>query len=270
MAKGIFSTKKADGSIYYRSSIHRKGKKISLGSFENEEHARAAYKEAVAIFKDKSITLFNYKEYVFHLSDDKVICVLNYRDNGLYFKTPIYLRPGFFSYFLKNVGELKFDNEDLFYYGSHTIMKRGGHLFVNDYGSQYSLISRYGIKPYAVCGRDYKFVNEDPLDFRYENIFIINKYQGVRKHSLIKKEVYSVRIHINGEYNLGRFPNEHKAAICYNKAADLALEAGIKKDFMKNYIEELSASDYKAIYEEIILPEKYLDYLSLEKSKNKG
>lgn len=270
MAKGIFQAKKNDGSIYYRSSIHRKGKKISLGSFDDEESAKAAYKEAVALFKDKSITLINYKEHVFNLSDDKTVSVLNFRDNGLYFKTPIYLRPGFFSYFLKDVGELKFDNEDLFYYGSHTIMKRGGHLFVNDYGSQYSLISRYGIKPYAVSGRDYKFVNEDPLDFRYENLLIINKYQGVRKRSLIKRDVYSVRIHINGEYNLGRFPDEHRAAICYNKAADLALEAGIKKDFMKNYIEELSPADYKAIYEEINLPEKYINYLSSEKSKNKG
>lgn len=253
--------KKANGTIYYRASIHRKGKKISLGSFDDEHHAKEAYKEGVLIFKDTSVTMENFGERLRFLTKEKIICLLNLRDNGLYFKTPIYLRQGYFSYYLKSVGELKFDNEDLFYYSSHTIMKRGGHLFVNDYGSQYSLISRYGIKPYAVNGRDYKFVNGDSNDFRYENILIINPYQGVRKRSLIKREVYSVRIHINGEFNIGRFPDEISAAICYNKACDLAVAHGIKKDFMKNFIEELNSDEYHKIYDRITLPKKYLDYL---------
>ena len=44
-------------------------------------------------------------------------------------------------------------------------MKRGGHLFVADYGMQINIMSRYGIKNYAVLGKDYRFINEDTYDY---------------------------------------------------------------------------------------------------------
>lgn len=263
MAKGVFKAKKKDGSIYYRSSINRRGKKVSLGGFPDETDAMRAYREAVMIFEEDGITIDNFTSFIKSLSSSKVISLLNLRDNGMYFKTPIYLRDGYFSYYLENEGEYKFDNEDLFYYSSHTIMKRGGHLFVNDYGSQYSLISRYGIRPYGVEGKDFRFVNGDVFDYRYENILIINRYQGVSKRTQVKGNIYVVRIHINGEFNLGRFKDETTAAICYNKGADYANKAGIKKEFMKNYIEDLHSKEYKEIYDSIELPKKYLNYLKL-------
>lgn len=262
MARGIFKAQKGNGECYYRASINRKNKKISLGSFSTEEEALRAYKEAVLLFDEKSITLDNYEIFIKSLSQGKIISLLNLRDNGIYFKTPIYLRDGYFSYFLASTGELKFDNEDLFYYSSHTIMKRGGHLFVNDYGSQYSLISRYGIRAYAVEGKDFRFVNGDNFDYRYENILIINKYRGVTRKTTAKGHTYYVKIHINGEYNLGKFKDEISAAICYNKGVDEALKKGVQKDFSKNYIEEINAERYKCIYNEITLPKKYLNYLN--------
>lgn len=86
-----------------------------------------------------------------------------------------------FYYYLTPHHVLKFDLEDLFYYSSHKIMRRGNHYFVSDYGMQLTLTSRYGIKSYAVPGRDYCFRNGDPTDFRRENLQIHNIYHGVRK-----------------------------------------------------------------------------------------
>ena len=99
----------------------------------------------------------------------------------MYISTPIYMRKNYFSYYLSINQELKFDIDDLFYYSSHKIMQRKGHLFVNDYGMQVTIQSRYGIKSHAVEGRDYQFVNGDPNDFRYSNLLIINHYHGVSR-----------------------------------------------------------------------------------------
>ena len=52
---------------------------------------------------------------------------------------------------------LKFDIDDLFYYSSHKILKRQGHLYVNDYGMQITILNRYGIKNYGV--REYWIVD---------------------------------------------------------------------------------------------------------------
>lgn len=89
----------------------------------------------------------NIHDQIHFLSFDKAVCLLNFRDNHLYFHNPIYLRKGYFSYFLSDDMELKFDIDDLFYYAGHRIQKRQGHLFVSDYGMQYSILSRYGSNP---------------------------------------------------------------------------------------------------------------------------
>lgn len=59
----------------------------------------------------------------FAIQSDKAVCLLNFRDNHLYFHNPIYLRKGYFSYFLSDDMELKFDIDDLFYYARHRIQK---------------------------------------------------------------------------------------------------------------------------------------------------
>ena len=100
---------------------------------------------------------------------------------------------------------LKFDIDDLFYYASHKIMKRGGHYFVADFGMQVNILNRYGIKNYAVCGRDYSFKNGDSTDFRRENLIIHNKYHGVLIVPGKTGPLYRARIHVKGNFIIGTY-----------------------------------------------------------------
>ena len=167
---------------------------------------------------------------------------MNFRDNRYYFKNPIYAYAKYFLYFLSPDHVLKFDTDDLFYYASHKIMKRGGHLFFADYGMQVSLLSRYGIRPYAVEGRDYRFINGDPNDFRYENIQILLPYHGVQAIIRPSRIRYKTVIHIRSNYVVGIYDSMEQAAIAYNKAVDILKRNGFKRQFLQNYIETLSPS----------------------------
>lgn len=262
MLSGVSVAKQKNGTIYYRSSITYRSKHISLGSFSSEEDAGTAYLDALQIINDASIDLLHIGDAHFTLSFEKAVILINFRDNNLYIKNPIYLRKGYFSYFLSPTMELKFDIDDLFYYSSHKIQKRQGHLFVSDYGMQYSILSRYGIKPYAVAERDYTFANGDPYDYRYSNIIVWNHYHGVQqieKNGVMK---YRALIHINGNYVIGTYSTEEKAAIAYNKAADMAKAAGINKNFPENYVESYGPKEYADIYTKLHISKRYINYLS--------
>lgn len=261
MLSGVSIAKQKNGTIYYRSSITYQNKHISLGSFSTEEDAGTAYLDALKILNDTTIDLITLADSNFILSHEKMIILLNFRDNRLYIKNPIYLRKGYFSYFLSPAIELKFDIDDLFYYSSHKIQKRHGHLFVSDYGMQYSILSRYGIKPYAVAGRDYEFVNGDPHDFRYSNILVRNHYHGVQQISQNGVIKYRTFIHINGNYVIGTYSTEEKAAVAYNKAADMAKTAGIAKNFPENYVESYSPKEYAEVYTKLHISKRYITYL---------
>ncbi|MEG0805004.1 MAG: hypothetical protein RR364_01615 [Lachnospiraceae bacterium] len=262
MLAGVYLAKKKDGTTYYRSNITYHQKHISLGSFFTEEEASQAYFDAKKIVSDTSITIENFTALSFQLSHDKIISLLNFRDNALYFKTPIYLRRNFFQYFISEQDELKFDRDDLFYYASHKIMRRQGHLFVSDYGMQVTILSRYGILNYGVENKDYRFVNGDSTDFRYSNIQILNSYFGVTKISKKGNTFYNVKIHINGNYLIGTYRDEITAAIAYNKAVDLAKAAGIQKNYSINYIPDYSSKKYAETYTNIKLSTHYLNYLA--------
>ena len=236
MQTGVYSAQKKDGTVYYRANITYQTKHISLGSFSSEEDAHSAYLEACNLLENEAVTLFNIHSQIRHLSFDKAVCLLNFRDNHLYFHNPIYLRKGYFSYFLSDDMELKFDIDDLFYYAGHRIQKRQGHLFVSDYGMQYSILSRYGIKPYAVTGRDYLFFNGDTHDFRYSNILNINRYHGVFSYEKNGATHYKVFIHINGNYKIGSYASEASAAVAYNKAAGLERIKVISADGPSDYM----------------------------------
>ena len=82
----------------------------------------------------------------------------------MYIKTPIYLRPNYLSYYFSKNEEYKFDIDDLFFYSQHKILRRGGRLFVNEYGMQTSIFSRYGIPSHGVPGRDFTFANNKAVD----------------------------------------------------------------------------------------------------------
>lgn len=262
MKQGVYKAKKKDGTIYYRSSITYQNKHISLGSFPCEEDAHLAYKEANNILFS-TISLSKLLLSTFQkISFEKAIILMNYRDHNIYIGTPIYLQKNYFSYFLSSKEELIFDIDDLFYYSSHKILRRQGHLYVNDYGMQVSLLSRYGIKNYSVLGRDYYFSNQNPHDFRYSNIVIVNPYYGVYRYTKKNGQYrYRVKIHINGNYTIGSYSTETKAAIAYNKAVDLAKANGIHKNFSTNYIENISSKDYADLYLKIKISNKYLQYL---------
>lgn len=258
--KGVYTTTKKDGSVYYRSSITFHNKHISLGSFEDAMTAHLAYKEAELLLYDKSVSVddFNNKRTI--LDYQKCVTLINFRDNDMYFKTPIYLRNKYFTYHISPNDILKFDIDDLFFYSTRTIMKRKGHLFVADYGMQINLPSRYGIKNYSIMGKDYYFKNKDKYDFRYENIIIVNRFYGVTKGKFKGKDCYTARLHINGNVVIGHYKDEIDAAIAYNKGVDFAAEYGLVRNYQKNYIDELTPEEYKTRYDNLKISERFCAY----------
>lgn len=281
---GVYQAFKKDGSIYYRASITYRNKHISLGSYATEMIAHYAYIEATDILVNGkfdiddyaigSKDLYSFKNVTVNdkqfpkecypsnrcLSFHKWVVLMNYRDNGIYFKNPIYLKNKYFEYYFDTNLVLKFDIDDLFYYSHHKIMKRGGHLFVSDYGMQVTILSRYGVKNFAVAGRDYRFVNGDNTDYRYTNIEIINKYYGVTKLIVKGKPIYVAKILINGDYIIGKYRSEAEAAIAYNKAAKILNNKGLKKDFQLNYVTEIDEIEYARLFNMVKISKKIREY----------
>ncbi len=252
---GVYKANKKDGTTYYRASFTYKSKHISLGSYSSESEAHQAYLDAKNVVDNTNISLNDYNACQ-TLPHDKFISLINYRDNKIYISTPIYIRKQYFEYYIDRKTVLKFDRDDLFFYASHKIQKRGGYLFVSDYGSQYKILSRFGIKPFAVYGRDYIMANGDPNDYRYSNIKVINNYTGVRVESKNGINTYCAYIHINGDYLVGKYDTEIEAAVAYNKAADTLNSLGFEKAFIKNYITSLKSEEYKKLYNSIKISRK--------------
>ena len=245
---GVFPAVKKNGEVYFRASLTYRRKHISLGSYSTARTAHDAYLEGSRVIDTAECTIASYPEDS-PLSFEKWVCLINFRDNGRYFGTPIYVGKNFFRYYLSPSHVLKFDPDDLFYYSSHKIMCRGNHYFVADYGMQVSIATRYGIKPYAREGKDFRFINGDSTDFRRENLEILNVYHGVTLEQQKNGQyLYTVRIHVKGNYLVGRYSSELEAAIAYNKAIDILKKNGSPKKYTPNYIEGLSPRKYAEIY----------------------
>lgn len=259
LMKGVFEAQKKDGTVYYRSSITYRRKHISLGGFATMSEANAAYLEAGRLLESADITINAYSDDS-PLPFEKWVILINFRDNGIYFGTPIYARSKFFYYYLSLSDVLKFDIDDLFYYSSHKIMKRDGHLFVADYGMQVNILNRYGIRSFAVPGKDYVFLNGDDTDFRHENIQIVNRYQGVSEVTYRGHKRYRARINVPGYFVIGHYHTEIDAAIAYNKAIDVLKKNGVKKNYTPNYIDGLSPSAYADIYSRLKISSKIIEY----------
>jgi hypothetical protein len=266
MATGVYKATKQDNSIYYRVSITYKGKHISLGSCDTEAVASKVYELANEVISDSAkhfvstdMGTTSYSEsYVLPFS--KYVSLINYRDNNIYIKTPIYLSRHQFLYFVDEKCALIFSTDDLFYYSNHTIMKRGGYYFVNDYGMQTSILARYGIRRHSVKGRDYYFRNNNEHDYRYENVVVVNPYNGVSQVVKNGRTVFRAKIHINGEYVLGLYSNVNEAAIAYNKAADL-IEPFVEVEYERNYIDGLSPIEYAKIFNSVRLSKHFMKYV---------
>lgn len=256
---GVFPATRKNGEVYYRASLTYRLKHISLGSYFSAEQAHQAYLEGTRLLSHPQINIQDYHS-TSPLSFEKWICLLNFRNNGIYFSNPIYIGQKLFYYYMSPTHILKFDLDDLFYYSSHKIMQRGNHYFVADYGMQVNIASRYGIKNYAVPGVDFHFINGDPTDFRRENLEIWNTYHGVRHICKNGQHLYTVRIHIKGNYLVGKYTTEIEAAIAYNKAIDILKKKGVIKNYTANYIEGLSPRKYAEIYSSLVISPKITGY----------
>lgn len=257
MLPGVYIAAKKSGETYYRASITYSGKHISLGSFSSSNHAHKAYLLALDLLKaDSHWNIDNYPSSCL-LAFHKWIVLINFRDNHIYFKNPIYLKKQYFLYYIDEFTPLKFNAEDLFYYAHHKIMKRGGHLFVSDYGMQLNILSRYGIKNYGVAGRDYRFRNGDFTDLRYHNIEIINQYYGVSRILIKNQTKYQAKIHINGDYLIGKYDTEVEAAIAYNKAVLLLKNCGLDKNYSHNFIEGFDEITYASVFQKVGLSKRF-------------
>ena len=162
MLPGVHKASKKDKTVYYRAGITYQKKHISLGSYSLEADASRAYLDARELLDDSTRTMQTL-DLSSPLPFEKQIVLLNFRDHKIYFPNPIYLRKQFFEYHYSPDICFRFDIDDLFYFSSHKIMMRGNHIFVADYGSQVNLLSRFGIRSFAVCGRDYLFENGDQI-----------------------------------------------------------------------------------------------------------
>ncbi len=258
---GVYTAKRKDGSTYYRASLTYRNKHISLGSHNEMQKAHEIYCTASALLKDASLRLEDYRPDS-PLPFAKWVCLINFRDNGIYLATPIYIRPRFFYYYFSPNEYFIFDKDDLFYYSSRKISRRGGHYFVADYGMQVNIMNRYGIKNYAVEGRDYRFINGSRNDLRYENIEIINRFHGVNAIQEKGRTIYQVKIHVKGYVNVGVYASEMEAAIAYNKAIDLLKKAGVDKAYTPNYMEGISPNVYADLYDSVQVAPGLLHYRS--------
>lgn len=256
---GVFETATGNGQKSFRSSFTYNGKHISLGSYKTAEAASAAYMTAHRIMKDRSIEIRDYSNDV-SLKFDKFVSLINLRDNSIYFANPIYLCGKYFEYYFDSLTYATFDKDDLFYFSSHKIMKRGNHLFCEDFGAQVTIAQRFGIKAYSVAGRDHVFINGDNMDFRRENLEIINRYQGVRRKQTKLTVKYDVYIHINGDFKVGSYKSEEIAAIAYNKAIDILTANKVAKNFTPNYIESITGKEYAEIYSKVAISDKITNY----------
>lgn len=263
---GVYSTALIDGTPSFRSSITCRRHHISLGSWDNAESASIAYQFADMILQSSIWTLSDYNS-TSPLPFCKCVPLVNLRDNGIYISSPVYLEKKYFKYYISSSEFFLFDTDDLFYYSSHKIMKRGRHLFTADYGSQVNILNRYGIRSHAVCGRDYQYRNGDDHDLRYGNIVIYNRFHGVRQYPVNGIAHFKAVIHIKSDCVIGNFDTEVQAAIAYNKAADILHQKGITIKYSQNYIESISASEYADIYSKIDISSAILDYNIIMKKK---
>ena len=92
---GVYTTKKKNGEVYYRTSLTYRKKHISLGSFDRQADANQAYSEAKSLIENSDIGIDGYNDSM-KLPFDKFIIIINFRDNNIYFSTPIYIYRNYF------------------------------------------------------------------------------------------------------------------------------------------------------------------------------
>lgn len=74
------------------------------------------------------------------------------------------------------------------------------------------------------------------------------------------QHLYTVRIHIHGNYLVGRYATDVEAAIAYNKAIDILRNKGVTNNFLSNYVEDIAPSRYAEIYSSLPIAPGILNY----------
>ena len=65
---GVYTARKKDGTIYYRSSVTFMNKHISLGSFDSFDIANKVYNESKFILYDLNISIGDYDGGTYSIS----------------------------------------------------------------------------------------------------------------------------------------------------------------------------------------------------------
>ncbi len=257
---GVYTTRTKGGTVYYKASITLRRRHISLGSYADPAVAHQAYLEAKALAALPQPPDPDGWPPEGALPLEKWVCLANFLRSGIYTPRPLYLRHRYFEYYLSAEEVLKFDMEDFLYYSSHKISRRGGHLFVADFGMQLRIGLRYGIRAYGVEGRDFCFANGDTLDYRRENLRIHNGWHGVYPQGGSGGPSYVCRIQVRGLWKVGVYAQALEAAAAYNKAALYLMERGLPRRICLNDLSELPPDRLEALYASVCLPRRILEY----------
>lgn len=233
------------GKTQYKIYFVYKATKIYLGSYSSMEIAQKVLEEADELMETVS-SIPSFDTYT--LNYKKIIVLCNLRDHKKYIKNPIYLYPTYFHYYLSKDCILTFDLKDLLYFSTYKVYKRGNYIYTQDGISQQNILARFGIPNHSVINKDYRFKNNDPYDFRAQNLEIINSYKGVTKKIKGSTIVYSASIYIHGNLTIGHYHTETEAAVAYNKAVDLLTQQGLLHDHPHNHIPLITKDEYDSLY----------------------
>ena len=235
----------------YKTYFLYEATKIYLGSYASMEAAESALNDAKELM---SLPAGPPQFASYNLNYKKIVSLCNLRDHKRYIKNPIYLYSTYFTYYLSKDCILTFDLKDLLYFSTYKIYKRGNYLYTQDSVSQQSILARYGIPNHSVMNKDYVFKNNNPYDFRSDNLEIINSYKGVSKK--IKNDnsiIYVAYIYVKKNLIIGHYNSEIEAAIAYNKATDILFENHLIKECHYNTIPFITKAEYQSIYDSLIV-----------------
>ncbi|ONI41596.1 hypothetical protein AN640_07890 [Candidatus Epulonipiscium fishelsonii] len=256
-----------NGKLYYQVNFFYKSKKIYLGRYSSIADAQITINEATDIVE----TMCSIKQAKYTLlSFNKVVILINLRDNGTYFKNPIYLYEDYFGYYISSDIELLFDLIHLFFFATYKIYKRGNLFYTQHTFTQSSILNRLGIVPSSRINIDYKFKNNNPFDFRSDNLEVLKRYYGVSAIEKGEKTLYQARISKPNTIIIGIFESEIKAAIAYNKAVDYLKSVGMQYKLNSNVIFYITKKEYDIIYDEIELPYKLTNKVPQNAKKFRG
>ncbi|OON96469.1 MAG: hypothetical protein ATN36_00750 [Epulopiscium sp. Nele67-Bin005] len=251
----------------YKTYFTFNKKRFYLGSFNSKDEATQAAQEAYQI-THSNINL--EKTNCEALPFNKVVILINFRDNGTYFNNPIYVRDNHFSYFINNEVELLFDMIHLFFFSTHKIYQRNQLFYTQHKFTQLSILNRLGIIPSSKVNKDYFFINGNIYDFRKDNLKIIKNYFGVSTLQKDEKTYYRTTISMPNTVVVGTYESEIQAAIAYNKALIFLKEKGVETKAKENNIPYLTKKEYDALYHQVELSPKFMPHQNNNQTSYKG